>query len=128
MKALLDTSFLLLCLEKGRDYLKLIEQKLGEHIEPVILENVVDELRTIASKRGKKAMLARTALQKMIYANIVPFQNMDNADEALQKYAAEHKMPVITVDAKLAKKLASSGVPYISVTKAGKPIVRLILR
>ncbi|MEM2237057.1 MAG: hypothetical protein QXR26_00225 [Candidatus Caldarchaeum sp.] len=128
MKALLDTSFLLLCLEKGRDYLKLIEQKLGEHVEPVILENVVDELRTLASKRGKKGMLARAALQKMINANIVQFHGMYNVDEALQKYAAEHKMPVITVDTKLAKKLASSGLPYISVGKAGKPIVRLILR
>jgi len=128
VKALLDTSFLLFCAEKGRDYLQIIEQKLREPLEPVVLQNVVDELKMLASRKGRRAMFARAALQQLSKFNVVSTQRSDRVDDMLLKYAAEHRIPVLTVDAKLSKRLAASGVGCISVSRSGKPIVRLILR
>ncbi len=47
MRALLDTSFLMLCAEVGRDLLPLVSDKLGEPIEPCTLPQVMAELRAL---------------------------------------------------------------------------------
>lgn len=128
MKALLDTSFLLFCAERGRDYLRVIEEKLDEPIEPVVLKNVVDELRRLASKKGKKGMIAKAALQNLANTTVVSSPHSGTVDQVLQRHAKEHEVPVVTVDAKLAKRLEKSGIPYVTLTVSGKPVVRLILR
>ncbi len=128
MKALLDTSFLLLCVEKGRDYLRILEEKIGEKIEPIVLENVIAELRMLSKRPGKKALLAKAALEQTAHMAKVQFQNVDDVDEALQKYAAEYAVPIVSVDAKMLKKLSKLNLPYMTIGRAGKPIVRLILR
>ncbi|MEM0383778.1 MAG: hypothetical protein QXS57_03905 [Candidatus Caldarchaeum sp.] len=126
MKALVDTSFLMICAERGRNYLSLLEKKVGEVIQPVVLDSVLDEVKRISSGRGKRAMLARVAAQYVAGAEIV--QAGGPADEALVKYSAEHMIPVVSVDSRLLRRLASAGLPYMTVSRAGKPIVRLILR
>jgi hypothetical protein len=47
LRALLDTSFLMLCAEVGRDLLPLVSDKLGEPIEPCTLPQVMAELRAL---------------------------------------------------------------------------------
>lgn len=126
MKALLDTSILLLCAEKGRDYLAVLEKKIGDVIEPVVLESVLRELKALSGGRGKKAKLARAAAEMLTGVEVVEAEGA--ADEALIKYSSDHGIPVVSVDLRLLRRLSRAGLPYITVSKAGKPIVRLILR
>jgi rRNA-processing protein FCF1 len=51
-----------------------------------------------------------------------------DVDELIKIYASLHRIPVITVDRSLVEKLDAEGVPYMTLTRTGRPIVSLILR
>jgi rRNA-processing protein FCF1 len=57
MKALVDTSFLIFSAQRGRDFLAILEKFIGDRVEPVILKSVLQELKRMAEKPGKKGSL-----------------------------------------------------------------------
>ncbi|MEM2003937.1 MAG: hypothetical protein QXQ37_04715, partial [Nitrososphaerota archaeon] len=63
MEALIDTSFLMLMAEKGRNIISMIEDKLNDCLEPIILKSVIDELVKLSKQKGKRALYAKTALK-----------------------------------------------------------------
>lgn len=128
MKVLVDTSFLLLCAEKGKDFFTVLENKAGERIEPVVPSEVVSELKRLAAKRGKKSKMASAALQLAETMEKLAKEYEGSVDDALIYYARKTQHPVLTSDAKLMKKLASEKIEYMTVSYAGKPIVRLKFR
>jgi len=62
MKILIDTSFLLACIQKGENLFYKLEEILKIPIEPIILENVLKELEKISMKKGKKSKEAKLCL------------------------------------------------------------------
>ncbi|MEM0441188.1 MAG: hypothetical protein QXF45_00905 [Candidatus Caldarchaeum sp.] len=128
MKVLVDTSFLLLCVEKGKDFFSMLENKTAERIEPVVPSEVLSELKRLAAKRGKKSKMALAALQIAETMEKLAMEHEGSVDDALIYYAKKTNHPILTSDAKLMKKLASEKIEYLTVSSAGKPIVRLKFR
>jgi len=128
LKVLVDTSFLLLCVEKGKDFFSMLENKTAERIEPVVPSEVLSELKRLAAKRGKKSKMALAALQIAETMEKLAMEHEGSVDDALIYYAKKTNHPILTSDAKLMKKLASEKIEYLTVSSAGKPIVRLKFR
>ena len=127
MKALVDTSFLIFSAQRGKNFLTVLEEFIGDRVEPVVLKSVYQELRRLAGNPGKRSMFARAALQMASTMEIVEYFSDKGVDESLKAYASKHRIPVITVDRALVKKLIAEGLPYMTFTRSGRPIVSLIL-
>ncbi|MCS6784027.1 MAG: hypothetical protein RMI43_01325 [Candidatus Caldarchaeum sp.] len=128
MKVLVDTSFLLFCAQRGRNYLAFLEDKVQDRLQPVVIKGVVEELRRLASRRGKMGKMAETALQLVQSMEVLESFENGRVDDLIIQYADKLALPVVTVDAALVKKLAAKNLEYMSVSGAGKPIVRLKFR
>jgi rRNA-processing protein FCF1 len=128
MKALVDTSFLIFSAQRGRDFLAILEEFIGDKVEPVILKSVLQELKRMAEKPGKKGKYASAALRMAEGMEVVEDVSAGDVDESIKTYASLHRIPVITMDKGLVEKLDTEGVPYMTFTRTGRPIVSLILR
>ena len=115
MKVLVDTSFLLLCVEKGRDLISLAEEKLGEPLECYVLEDVLNELKSLEGRAGRRGVFASLALRiaerfrKMGGGEDLP------PDERLLREAERIGAAIATVDLELLEKARRKGIPVISV-------------
>ncbi|MEM1574448.1 MAG: nucleotide-binding protein [Nitrososphaerota archaeon] len=127
MKILIDTSFLLKCVQKGGDLFYKLEETLKVPIEPIILENVLKELKNISSIKGKKSKEAKLALEIANKYNKIAYNENIPTDEALLEIAFKNKYPVLTCDIKLKKKLREKKIPVIFLKKDGKIDVEGIL-
>ena len=113
-KVILDTSFLMVSLEKGLDLLGELEKILSVKVEPVILPPVVEELERLASKGkpkvGRTASFALKLAEKYVKVN-VERRPGEPVDDYLARVAGEMKLPVATVDLKLKRELRRRGIP-----------------
>ncbi len=123
LKAIADSSFLMMCIDYGKGLLERLEEKLGDKLELVIPEVVKTELERIANRGGKKGALARGALRMVENAEIMETYNRESVDGAILELARRTGYPVITVDKTLAKLLRENRVKVITFTSAGKPSV-----
>ncbi|OYT66680.1 MAG: hypothetical protein B6U65_05080 [Candidatus Wolframiiraptor sp. EX4484-121] len=53
MKVLFDASFLMLSAELGKDLISLAEDAVGERIEPYILSDSLEELKSLSRRGGQ---------------------------------------------------------------------------
>jgi rRNA-processing protein FCF1 len=121
MKILIDTSFLLACIQKGEDLFYKVEETLKNHMEPLILKNVLKELERISIIKGKKSKEAKLALKIANKYNKINTCNENiPVDEALLEIASKNKYPILTCDIKLKKKLRARKIPVIFLKKDGK--------
>jgi rRNA-processing protein FCF1 len=120
MKILIDTSFLLACIQKGENLFYKLEEILKIPIEPIILENVLKELEKISMKKGKKSKEAKLALEIANKYKKISYNENISTDEALLEIAFKNKYPVLTCDMKLKKKLRERKLPVIFLKKDGK--------
>lgn len=125
MEALLDTSFLMLIAEKGRDIISTIEDKLNDHLEPIVLKSVIDELVELSKREGKKALYARTALEVSMGMKIIDAGIVSSTDDQLIKLSRDMDMVVITSDFEMSRKLREMQCRYIYVNRVGKIHVNL---
>jgi rRNA-processing protein FCF1 len=121
LRTLVDTSFLIRVAELGADLLARVEEKLNTKIVPVVIPNVIEELRTLAKGRGVKAKRAGLALifcetLKQLDVNV----KEEDVDLALIRAAKALGLPVLTSDRGLRKSLRNAGVCAIYVNKKGE--------
>ncbi len=115
MKVLVDTSFLLLCVEKGRDLISLAEEKLGEPLECYVLEDVLNELKSLEGRGGKRGAFASLALRiAERFRKIGGGRNLP-PDEKLLREAERIGAAIATVDLELLERARRKGIPTISV-------------
>jgi len=119
MKLLVDSSFLIYCAEKGRDFISLAEQTLGEKLECYVLEEVLAELRKLASKNGKRGALASVGLRIAEKMKVVrsSLPESVNTDQKLLEESKRLKMVLATVDGDLIDKAREQGLPILTVKK-----------
>ena len=117
MKVLVDTSFLMLCAEKGRDFITLAEETLGEKLECYVLEDVLNEVRMLASRKGKKAVMAAAALKIAEKMRVLKsdIKGVRKTDEKLLAESSRNKFVLATVDNQLIKKAKERGLPILTV-------------
>lgn len=119
----LDTSGLLLIAE-GVDPISEAREVLEGQcsgVDIVLLPAVLDELTSIASGRGRRAIAARIALSKLSEfgskVRRASFAECTEADECILKYSeslSEADAVVLTVDKELASMLKRNGIKYIT--------------
>ena len=121
MKAIADSSFLMMCIDYGKGLLERLEEKLGENIELVVPDAVRRELGRLARKAGRKGTLARGALKMLERAEVLETYNRESVDGAILELAKRTGYPVITVDKTLARLLKKNKITVITFTSTGKP-------
>ena len=117
MKVLFDASFLMLSAEHGKDLIGLAEDVVGEKIEPYILPDSLEELKSISRHRGKRAALARVALKladKMSLLRLDLEEPME-VDEKLLEASRRYGLVLATVDSRLVRRAREIGIPVLSV-------------
>jgi len=125
LEALLDTSFLMLLAEIGRDIVSIIEDKIDDRVEPIIIRSVIDELVELSKKGGKRALVAKTALEVALRMRSIDPGINATTDEQLIRLSRELRKIVITSDYELSRKLRKTGCKYIYVNKKGKIFLNL---
>ncbi len=100
MKVIFDTSFIILIAQGPSPlYQQLVD--IYDKVDPVVTRSVLREL-DIVSKRK------RVNISGFSFKEIVEYNG--NADDDILKLASERKIPVITMDLELAKRLRSKGL------------------
>jgi len=117
MKVLVDTSFLMLCAEKGRDFITLAEKTLGEKLECYVLEDVLNEIKMLVSRRGKRAVMAAAALKIAEGMRVLKseIEGVRKTDEKLLAESSRNKFVLATVDNQLIKKAKERSLPVLTV-------------
>lgn len=128
MKAIVDTSFLLFCVERGKDFIRLLEEKVGDRLEPVVPLEVVDELKRLSAGSGKKSKMAETALKLARTMQTIDQRYEGPVDSAIVKHAERTGYPVVSLDSHLIEKLVSRKIEYLTFSAGGEPVVRLKFR
>ncbi len=115
MKVLVDTSFLLLCAERGKDFISLSEEKLGETLECCVLEDILNELKSIKGRGGRRGAMASLALR--IAENMKRVRSEEDlpADEKLLREAEKIGAAIASIDLGLVRKARKRGIPVISI-------------
>ncbi|MDT7859832.1 MAG: hypothetical protein RRA34_03070 [Candidatus Calditenuis sp.] len=124
MRALLDTSFLMLCAEVGRDLLSLVSDKLGEPIEPCTLPQVMAELRALTRAKGKRGRTAALALEMAGRFSVIEPAMEGEVDEVLIATARREGCLLVTADLELFRKALEKGMRAAFVSERGE--VRLV--
>ncbi len=122
MRVLVDTSLLILCAEEGRDFLSILEEKLGDKLEFIVPSVVREELSKLASKPGKKGRLARVALELAKSMDVINIASVGGVDKSLEKLAKDLGITVATVDVGLARRLRRAGIKVLTVGRSGGPL------
>lgn len=115
MKVLVDTSFLLLCVERGRDFISLAEEKLGEPLECYVLDDVLNELKSLKGRGGKRGAFASLALKIAERFRRVCGESGLPPDEKLLWEAEKIGAAIVTADLGLIGRARRRGIPVISV-------------
>lgn len=115
MRVLVDASFLMLCAEAGRDYMRMAEEAVGEPIEPYVMEEVLNELKSIAGRGGRRGRLAALALRIASGMSIIRGEGGVPTDMRLLQEAARLKAAIATVDLNLIRRARSLGMPVIRI-------------
>jgi rRNA-processing protein FCF1 len=124
LRALLDTSFLMLCAEVGRDLLSLVSDKLGEPIEPCTLPQVMAELRALTRAKGKRGRTAALALEMAGRFGVIEPAVEGEVDEVLIATARREGCLLVTADLELFRKALEKGMRAAFVSERGE--VRLV--
>ena len=119
MKILVDASFLLLCAEKGRDFISLAEESLGDKLECYVLEDVLKELKRLAARGGKRGTLAGVALKIAEKMNKLRSDLPETleVDQKLLEEAERLGMTLVSIDMDLISKARERGIPILTVKK-----------
>jgi rRNA-processing protein FCF1 len=110
-KVIFDSSFLMAVAERPTDWLGDITGILGK-VEPVILECVRAELAGLSAGTGKKASLARLAIELARGFSVEPCRGA-NVDNEVVSSALRSGAAVATVDRVLMESLRGLGVDVV---------------
>ncbi|MGC8557922.1 MAG: hypothetical protein ACP5NC_02875 [Nitrososphaeria archaeon] len=107
MKVIFDTSFIVVITEGPSPlYRQLIN--IYDKVDPVVTRSVIRELNEVSKRKRINIMAFKPA-------EIVEYDK--NADDDIVKLANERRLPVVTMDIELAKRLRSNGITCLTGSK-----------
>ena len=117
MLVLLDTSFLLIAVDRPLNLFEKLVEILGK-FDFILLEDTINELFFLSKSESiKKSKLARKALESVSAYQKRTHFHPGGVDDKIVDYAYKNKVIVATVDKKLRKKLRSLKLPVITLKK-----------
>ena len=93
---------------------------MGDRLEPIVIKGVIDELVEMSRRRGKRALLARAALEVASNMKRIDARIDVSTDEQLIRFSQDMDKTVITSDFGMSRKLREKGCKCIYVNKKGK--------
>jgi len=125
VSVVVDTSAILCCVADGKDVIEAIEEAICNEVEVLIPENVADELKTLAKRRGRRGELARAAinlLKRYIDEGRVKLVRggEGDTDTIILELSSETRSYVATADARMAARARVLGAPTLIYRKAKK--------
>jgi rRNA-processing protein FCF1 len=116
IRVLLDANALMTPVQFRIDILESLTNLIGAN-EPLVLSDVLDELRKISASHGKAGSAARAALMIAEKCTVVQSgQEKGSVDEKILYYASTHGCMVVTNDRGLRQALLAKGIPVISLS------------
>jgi rRNA-processing protein FCF1 len=113
---LLDANALMAQTQFRIDIFSALTSLIGAY-EPLVLSDVLHELRNLSGSRGKHGSAARAALQIAKRCTIVESEREDGSvDEKILYYASTHGCMVVTNDRDLRRALLAKGITVISLS------------
>lgn len=114
-RVVMDSSAMIACLEEGRDFFDALRDTFEGGLEVVVPSSVVNELRKLAARGGKRGAAACLALQLLekgsndVAVRVINV-GAERPDEALLELAAELDAYLITLDRELRKAAEARGI------------------
>jgi rRNA-processing protein FCF1 len=123
-RILLDTNFLLSQFEYGLDLRFELLRIANGPVTLVLPSKVMDEIKALSGKTGKRAMAARFALQNFSKFEekfaIETVESSGPVDDWIIKYAQKNKICVATNDAQLRRRLLAVGARTLAIKSKSK--------
>lgn len=111
-EVIFDSSFLIAIVKRPTTWYEDIVERIGR-FEPVALECVIDELRSIAKRGGKRGRYASLALEFARSFKIKRYNDGD-VDEQIINYAIKRDAIAATIDRDLIKELKGHRLTVIT--------------
>jgi len=118
---ILDTSFLIKMVEKGKDYIYFSEEKFNEKFIPSTSELVVKELKLLTGRKGLISKKASLALKMVSNYKIFP-ASFNKTDEELIFLCNKLKACLATADIELFNIAKNKGISSVFLNKKGELI------
>jgi rRNA-processing protein FCF1 len=116
VKVLFDANALMAPVQFRFDIFGELTNLIGSY-EPLVLPEVVDELRGLSASRGKEGSAARAALILAEKCTVVETEKREGSvDEKILYYASTHGCMVVTNDRELRRALLEEGLAVISLS------------
>lgn len=129
MKAIIDSSVWLKTMADGRDIISATEEQKGVALEPLLMNQVYDELSGMIEGNTKRAQNARAAIKyiesrlkqktlKRLDKNLEC--SLKKVDDSILCTAKEHGYAVLTQDLELARRARARDIRVYVFRKSGK--------
>lgn len=129
MKVIVDTSLLLCSSQVGKHLRQLLEDALDEPFEVIIPSVVVNELRGLATSRGRRGLLARIAMNEVDYILSQGIGKLvetagNQTDIVLLRLAKDMNACIATADMRLKREAAAARITTIVYVKSKKTLIK----
>ena len=110
MKIIIDTNFILTCMQRKIDFISLSNELFDEEIEFIVPKEVIEELEVISERKGEKTIdkeSAKVALKfiKKMKINVILLKTK-NVDDGLMSYVNKNNVILATMDRGLKKRVS----------------------
>ncbi len=113
VELLLDSSFLMFIVSTPAEKIETLQQSFGK-IELVVLNSVIDELKSLCNRASpKRAKAAKFALSFALESKIIVYNKGNTVDDKILNYASSHGAIVATLDSELRHRLKNKGVTVV---------------
>ncbi len=114
MKIILDTNFCLIPFEFKVDVIEEIKRIIHEKAEIIIPDLVIEELKDMSKKKGKRGVYAKNAIEYFSRFKKVKVKKIDGVDDSIIRFAKENKCVIATQDKEMKRKARKERIPIIT--------------
>ena len=117
MKIIFDTNFCLIPFEFKVDIFDELNRIIPEKYEIVIPNSVKEELKEISTKKNKRGIAAKSALEMIKKFKEVKLENIGGVDKSIMEFARKEGYAIATQDKKIKSTAKKYGIPIITMRK-----------